>query len=55
MLFDDIVFHVPAAGVYKLTFSTELLESIDFDVSIGQGYPAYVDVCDGSDSSCGTI
>lgn len=49
MLFDDIVFHQPAEGVYRLTFSTELLESIDFDVSIGQGYPAYVDVCDGND------
>ena len=48
-LFDDIVFHQPEAGVYKLIFSTKLLASIDVNVAIGQGYPAFVDVCDGND------
>ena len=54
MLFDDIVFHVPAAGVYKLTFSTELLESIT-SMSQLTGVSSVCGRCDGNDPSCGTI
>lgn len=48
VLFDDITFHRPSVGSYKLSFTSGTLSPITQTISIQAGYPASIDACHGN-------
>jgi len=45
VLFDDITFHGPSVGTYRITFTSDALIPITQDITIKAGYPAILDAC----------
>lgn len=45
VLFDDITFHRPSVGSYRLNYTSGTLSPITQEITISAGYPAILDVC----------